>query len=101
MNLPQFLIGSINDQLINFTAKLDEENSDSYQRIIVKDLHSNELILLTTSNKLISINFENELTNNSVELTSFVQAGDWSQLLKVIFETVKEYNSQNAINNFV
>lgn len=98
MNLPQFLIGSINDQLINFTAKLDEENSDSYQRIIVKDLHNNELILFTNNDKLISINFENELTNNSVELTSFVQAGDWSQLLKVIFETVKEYNSQNTIN---
>lgn len=98
MNLPQFLIESINDQLINFNAKLDGENSYKYQRIIVKDLHGNELILLTTSNKLISINFENELTNNSVELTSFVQAGDWSQLLKVIFETVKEYNSQNAIN---
>lgn len=46
MNLPQFLIGSINDQLINFTAKLDEENSDSHQRIIVKDLHNNELIFL-------------------------------------------------------
>lgn len=98
MNLPQFLIGSINNQLINFNAKLDEENSDSYQRIIVKDLHNNELILFTNNDKLISINFENELTNNSVELTSFVQAGDWSQLLKVIFETVREYNSRNVIN---
>lgn len=98
MNLPQFLIGSINSQLINFNAKLDKENSNNYQRIIVKDLHNNELILLTTNNKLISINFENELTANSVELTNFVQAGDWSQLLKVIFETVREYNSQNAIN---
>lgn len=98
MNLPQFLIGSINNQLINFNAKLDEENSDSYQRIIVKDLHNNELILFTNNDKLISINFENELTNNSVELTSFVQAGDWSQLLKVIFETVQEYNSRKVIN---
>lgn len=98
MNLPQFLIESINGQLINFTAKLDKENSSRYQRIIVKDLHNNELILFTTNNKLISINFENELTANSVELTNFVQAGDWGQLLKVIFETVREYNSQNAIN---
>lgn len=93
MNLSQFLMGSINSELINFTAKLDEENSHQYQRIIVKDLHNNELILLTNNDKLISISFENELTNNSVELTSFVQAGDWSQLLKVIFETVQEYNS--------
>lgn len=98
MGLPQFLIDSINDQLINFTAKLDKENSARYQRIIIKDLHNNELILLTTNDKLISISFENELTNNSVELTNFVQAGDWSQLLKVIFEAVREYNSQNAIN---
>lgn len=98
MNLPQFLIESINGQLINFNAKLDKENSNNYQRIIVKDLHNNELILITNNDKLISISFENELTNNSVELTSFVQAGDWSQLLKVIFETVREYNSQNAIN---
>lgn len=98
MDLPQFLIGSINDQLVNFTAKLDKENSTKYYRIIVKDLHNNELILLTTNDKLISISFENELTNNSVELTNFVQADDWSQLLKVIFETVREYNSQNAIN---
>ena len=98
MNLSKFLISSINDQLINFTAKLDKENSSRYQRIIVKDLHNNELILLTTNDTLTSINFENELTSNSVELTSFVQAGDWSQLLKVIFETVREYNSQNAIN---
>lgn len=93
MNLSQFLMSSINSELINFTAKLDEENSHQYQRIIVKDLHNNELILLTNNDKLISISFENELTNNSVELTSFVQAGDWSQLLKVIFETVQEYNS--------
>lgn len=99
MNLSQFLMGSINSELINFIAKLDKENSHQYQRIIVKDLHNNELILLTNNDKLISINFENELTNNSVELTSFVQAGDWSQLLKVIFETVQEYNSQNAINS--
>lgn len=98
MNLSKFLISFINDQLINFTAKLDKENSSRYQRIIVKDLHNNELILLTTNDTLTSINFKNELTNNSVELTSFVQAGDWSQLLKVIFETVREYNSQNAIN---
>lgn len=98
MTLSQFLIGSIDGQLINFNAKLDKENSNNYQRIIVKDLHNNELILLTTNDKLISISFENELTNNSVELTSFIQAGDWSQLLKVIFETVREYNSQNAIN---
>lgn len=98
MTLSQFLIGSINGQLINFTAKLDKDNSNNYQRVIVKDLHNNELILLTTNDKLISISFENELTNNTVELTNFVQAGDWSQLLKVIFETVQEYNSQNAIN---
>lgn len=98
MNLPQFLIGSINNQLVNFTAKLDEENSDKYQRIIVNDRHNNELILLTTNDNLISINFENELTTNSVELTNFIQAGDWSQLLKVIFETVREYNSQTTIN---
>lgn len=98
MNLSKFLISSINDQLINFTAKLDKEHSTKYQRIIVKDRHNNELILLTTNKKLVSISFENELTSNSVELTSFVQAGDWSQLLKVIFETVREYKSQNAIN---
>lgn len=98
MNLPQFLIGSINSQLINFNAKLDKENSNNYQRIIVKDLYNNELILLTNNDMLISIGFENELTNNTVELTNFVQAGDWSQLLKVIFETVRKYNSQNAIN---
>ena len=35
MNLPQFLIESINDQLINFNAKLDGENSYKYQRIIM------------------------------------------------------------------
>ena len=98
MNLSKFLISSINDQLINFTAKLDKEHSTKYQRIIVKDRHNNELILLTTNKKLVSISFENELTSNSVELTSFVQAGDWSQLLKVIFETVREYKSKNAIN---
>ena len=98
MTLSQFLIGSINGQLVNFTAKIDDKNSNQYQRIIVKDLHNNELILLATNDKLISINFENELTNNSIELTNFVQAGDWSQLLKVIFETVREYKSQNAIN---
>lgn len=98
MNLSQFLISSINGQLVNFTAKIDNKNSNKYQRIIVKDQHNNELILLANNNKLISISFENELTNNSVELTSFIQAGDWSQLLKVIFKTVQEYSSQNAIN---
>lgn len=98
MNLSKFLISSINNQLMNFTAKLDKENSTRYQRIIIKDLHNNELVLFATNSKLISISFENELTNNTVELTNFVQADDWSQLLKVIFETVKEYNSQNAIN---
>lgn len=98
MALSQFLISSINGQLINFTAKIDDKNSNKYQRIIVKDRHNNELILLANNNTLISISFENELTNNSVELTSFIQAGDWSQLLKVIFKTVQEYSSQNAIN---
>ena len=96
MTLTHFIVTIINEETHSFKAKLDRQNSTGdKRRIIITDPHHNEAILWIVNNRFSSLELENDLTNNTVEMENLTQVEHWSHLLSVIAENTKIYQKTN------
>lgn len=92
MLLKSFIPTYINNCTIDFTAHVDEQDSNpTHTCIIIRDQFANEAQLWLKCDHFDTLTFANETTANTVEVQTLAQLDAWAQLLTYVSQAIKQY----------